>query len=101
MNIRLLLKAALAVGCLAAGGHELSQAERLAAREQGRQWLGKARFGVFVHYLGQGDDWNDKVDSFDVGHFADQVARTKAGYVVFTLGQNSGIDCCCEREPRV
>src|SRR3990172_7167311 len=93
MNIRLVMKAALAAALFAAEGWALGHADPFAAREKGRQWLAKAKFGVFVHYLGQGDDWNGKVDSFDVRHFADQIARTKAGYVVFTLGQNSGYYC--------
>ena len=90
MNWRLLLKISLVMMFLVPGGCASSHADPLAARQKGRQWFGRAKFGVFVHYLGRGDDWNDKVDSFDVKRFADQIARTKAAYVVLTLGQNSG-----------
>jgi len=56
-------------------------------------WLRNAKYGVFVHFLGGGSQWNQKVNSFNVETFADQIARTKAGYVIFTLGQNSGYYC--------
>jgi len=93
MNWRLFLKIGLVMMFWTAGGCALGQTDLLGTREKGRQWFGKAKFGVFVHYLGRGDDWNEKVDSFDVRHFVDQIARTKARYVVFTLGQNSGYYC--------
>ena len=38
-------------------------------------------------------DWNAKVDSFNVKRFVEEIVRTKAGYVVLTLGQNSGYYC--------
>jgi len=56
-------------------------------------WMAEAKYGVFVHYLGGGEDWNDKVDSFDVAKFASQVEQSGAAYLVFTLGQNSGYYC--------
>jgi len=62
-------------------------------RDSGKNWLAAADYGVFVHYLGGGPDWNDRVNSFDVGRFADQVAQTGAAYLIFTLGQNSGYYC--------
>ena len=93
MNKRLLLRVVLTTVILIAGGSAFGRQDRLSARQKGRQWFGGARFGVFIHYLGGGDDWNAKVDSFDVERFAEQIARTKAGYVVLTLGQNSGYYC--------
>jgi hypothetical protein len=56
-------------------------------------WFREAGFGVFVHYLGGGPGWNERVDSFAVEAFADQIASTGARYVMFTLGQNSGYYC--------
>ena len=56
-------------------------------------WLKAAKHGVFVHFLGGGPEWNQKVDSFDVRRFATQMVQARAGYVVFTLGQNSGYYC--------
>lgn len=90
---RIFSKTFLAMLVLIAGTFELCHAGTLSPREKGREWFGEAKFGVFIHYLGGGDDWNDKVNSFDVEGFAEQIARTKAGYVVFTLGQNSGYYC--------
>jgi hypothetical protein len=53
-----------------------------------------------VHYLkpaivpdGDSKEWNDAVNSFDVEKFADQAKEAGAGYVLFTLGQNSGYYC--------
>ncbi len=65
------------------------------ARVEGSRaaWLKAAKHGVFVHFLGGGPEWNQKVDSFDVRRFATQMVQARAGYVVFTLGQNSGYYC--------
>jgi alpha-L-fucosidase len=56
-------------------------------------WMKEAKYGVFVHYLGGGADWNDTVASFDVEKFASQVEQSGAAYIMFTLGQNSGYYC--------
>ena len=71
----------------------ISSAQSLSPREKGKKWLKDAKFGVFVHYLGQGQGWNDTVNSFDVKRFADQIQQTGASYLIFTLGQNSGYYC--------
>jgi hypothetical protein len=55
-------------------------------------WLAKTRFGVFTHYL-VGANYNQMADSFDVEKFADQIAQTRADYLIFTVGQNSGYFC--------
>lgn len=39
------------------------------------------------------DDWNKRVDGFDVSRFARTIKESGAGYVVFTLGQNTGHFC--------
>jgi len=68
------------------------------------RWFQQARFGVMTHYLGappstaggaevSAEAWNKQVDAFDVAGLVDQVASTKAGYLLFTLGQNSGHYC--------
>ena len=60
-------------------------------------WFREARYGVMVHFLrgflGGGADWNEQVDAFDVEGFAEQMRRARAGYVLITLGQNSGYYC--------
>ncbi len=53
-------------------------------------WFQQAKYGVFCHFLGGGPEWNAKIDSFDVTAFAHQMNQVGAGYVMFTLGQNSG-----------
>jgi len=74
---------------LCAAGHVLASSGN--AQEKG--WLTEAGYGVFVHYLGGGPEWDKTVDSFEVERFASQIAQTGAAYLVFTLGQNSGYYC--------
>src|SRR4030042_968141 len=78
---------ALLTGCL------LAQNQQLPLREKGKKWFKEAKFGVFIHYLGEGPTWNERVESFDVERFAEQIRLTRAGYVILTLGQNSGYYC--------
>jgi len=78
---------ALLAGC------SLAQKQQLPPREKGKVWLKEAKFGVFVHYLGEGPNWNERVESFDVEKFVEQLQRTATGYLILTLGQNSGYYC--------
>jgi hypothetical protein len=63
-------------------------------------WFHDAGFGIMFHYLkpmfvpdGGSKEWNDAVNSFDAEKFADQARTTGAGFVMITLGQNSGDYC--------
>lgn len=64
-------------------------------------WIREAKWGVFVHFLAEHHleptitpkQWNRLVDGFDVEALADQLASVKAGYLIFTIGQNSGYFC--------
>lgn len=67
-------------------------------------WFRQAGWGVMTHYLGAppsssggaeltAEVWNRQIDAFDVDGLADQVASTGAGYLLFTIGQNSGHYC--------
>ncbi len=60
-------------------------------------WFYAARWGVATHYLGtpeqSAESWQAQVDAFDVVGLATQVASMGAGYLLFTLGQNSGHYC--------
>jgi hypothetical protein len=63
-------------------------------------WFRDAGYGIMVHYLkpaivpdGGAAEWNAAVDSFEVGAFARQASDAGAGFVMFTLGQNSGYYC--------
>jgi hypothetical protein len=67
---------------------------------QNTDWFKDAGFGIMVHYLqplmapnGGAVEWNKAVNSFDVKKFAEQVHEAKVGFVLFTLGQNSGYYC--------
>jgi len=53
-------------------------------------WLHDARYGVFMHVLLDGEASLDTVNSFDVNALADQLVDVQTGYLVLTLGQNSG-----------
>lgn len=61
-------------------------------------WFKNAGWGIMVHYLkliddGRSKEWNEAVNSFNVKKFAKQVNSSGAGFVMFTLGQNSGYYC--------
>ena len=63
-------------------------------------WFRDAGYGIMVHYLkpaiapeGGALEWNEAVNSFDVELFANQANEARVGYVMFTLGQNSGYYC--------
>lgn len=60
-------------------------------------WMKKAGWGVFIHYLVPAtttvDEWNRSVDGIDVHSLARQLSEVKAGYLIFTVGQNSGHYC--------
>ncbi len=74
------------------------------AAAENTDWFRDARWGVMTHYLGAppsssgGEEltaqmWNRQIDAFDVEGLADQIASTGAGYLLFTIGQNSGHFC--------
>ncbi len=67
--------------------------EESASREAAKQWFRHAKYGVFVCFLGGGSNWNATVNAFDVKTFARQMEQAGVGYVLFTLGQNSGYYC--------
>lgn len=53
-------------------------------------WLYKAHFGIFMHFLPGSDRDLMLTDQFDVEALAKQLQRMGARYFVITLGQNSG-----------
>jgi hypothetical protein len=66
-----------------------------AACQSRAEWMRGARWGVFMHYLADSPDvpseeWNRRINEFDVAGLAGQLESMKAGYFVITLGQNSG-----------
>jgi hypothetical protein len=65
------------------------------AAEPRAAWMQTARWGVFMHYLAPTPDlpveeWNRRIDQFDVEGLAKQLEAVHAGYFFITLGQNSG-----------
>jgi len=65
----------------------------------------ETRWGVMVHSLADWkarklrepmtvEKWNDLVDHFDGDGLADQIKSVGAGYLILTIGQNSGHYCC-------
>lgn len=67
-------------------------------------WLAQAGWGVMFHYIDQpasstvisttsADAWARRVDRFDVERFCRDIRSLGAGYVIFTVGQNTGHYC--------
>lgn len=66
-------------------------------------WMRDAKFGVMTHTIVNPpgapamemspQQWNKIVDAFDAQAFARTIADTGAGYLFFTIGQNSGYYC--------
>jgi alpha-L-fucosidase len=53
-------------------------------------WFSQAKYGVFVHFLPSGKPGLEQAEQFDVKALARQLEEMGAGYLVLTLGQNSG-----------
>lgn len=69
-----------------------------------QDWFAGKRWGVFTHYLpvpaGDGtgaycsaEEWNQRVDQFDVELLAKNLHEVGADYFCITIGQNSGHYC--------
>ena len=56
-------------------------------------WFSEAKYGVFVHFLPSGKDFQREVNAVDVHAFASDCVEAGAGYAFWTLGQNSGYFC--------
>jgi alpha-L-fucosidase len=74
----------------------------IAATAQDRAaWLKEAKWGIMVHYLADWrartdsikmspEKWIELIDRFNADSLAAQVKSVGAGYLIFTIGQNSG-----------
>jgi len=62
-----------------------------------KRWLAASGYGLMFHYEAfknhSPKTYNAAVDSFDVVRFADAVASTRAGYIIFVIGQHWGKYC--------
>lgn len=67
-------------------------------------WLRDAKFGVMLHYLADPsnaensaadsvEEWNRRVDAFDVPALVSMLQQVHVGYLLFTVGQFSGYYC--------
>jgi len=62
-------------------------------------WMREGEFGVMVHWVAPGPppqhgehmrDLNAAADRFDIGRFLKDFRRTKADWLIFTIGQRTG-----------
>ena len=53
-------------------------------------WFLRKQWGLFVHYLPDGADFDRLIAGFDVAGLVAQLKELDAGYFVFTMGQNNG-----------
>lgn len=93
----------------AADGTEVARSQVLtvlpAAGNPNTDWLAQAGWGICHHFLSDyvnrvavsgheqwraGESWDDFLATFDAAQYADDVAASGAGFVILTLGQNSG-----------
>lgn len=65
--------------------------------DAGESWMGSTGYGLMFHYEcfknHDSKAYNAAVDSFDVEKFADSVADTGAGHIIFVIGQHYGKYC--------
>lgn len=68
------------------------------------KWFDGKKWGLFTHYLAApagndvnrmltSEEWNERIDNFNVKQFALDVKSTGAAYFCITIGQNSGHYC--------
>lgn len=69
------------------------------ATESRAGWMKSGKFGMMVHWLAPGPepqhgprvtDLDRAVDAFDVDRFLSDFRRTRADWLIFTIGQNTG-----------
>ena len=67
------------------------------------KWLREAKWGIFTHYTMHppnhpipgmnAEKWNEKVNSFQVEKFADQLESLKVPYFFITIAHSGGVYC--------
>ena len=82
-----------------AGDGRMPGEERFMASESRAGWMKGGKFGMMVHWLAPGPepqhgprvtDLDRAVDAFDVDRFLSDFRRTRADWLIFTIGQNTG-----------
>lgn len=75
----------------------LSGTRDLLAAKHKTDWLHDAQWGIMTHYLPDpntpAENWNNRVNSFDVKNLARQLKSVGAKYYMISIGQNSGHYC--------
>lgn len=65
------------------------------------RWLTKSGYGLMFHYEAfknhTPQSYNKTINSFDVNEFIQSVESTKAGYIIFVIGQHWGRYCAPNR----
>lgn len=65
--------------------------------DSNERWLAKSGYGLMFHYEAfknhTPQSYNETIDSFDVDEFVRSVESTKAGYIIFVIGQHWGRYC--------
>ena len=68
--------------------------ERAISKER---WLQESGYGLMFHYEAfkshTPESYNRAIDSFNVNHFVESVQSTKAGHIIFVIGQHWGKYC--------
>lgn len=62
---------------------------KLCDRQNKTDWFKDSKYGIFLHYLFD----MEQMKEFNAEKFAEDVNKMGVGYVIFTLGQNSGFYC--------
>jgi F5/8 type C domain/Alpha-L-fucosidase len=75
----------------------LTGSGKIGAAKHTADWLYRAKWGVMTSYLPEtnlsAQDWNQRVNNFDVKGLARQLQAVGAKYYIFTIGQNTGHYC--------
>ena len=73
-------------------GHAFN--ERAISKES---WLQESGYGLMFHYEAfkshTPESYNRAIDSFNVNHFVESIQSTKAGHIIFVIGQHWGKYC--------
>ncbi|MCL5408579.1 MAG: alpha-L-fucosidase [Candidatus Omnitrophica bacterium] len=72
--------------------------------EHKADWMYEKKWGIMVCYLADyagnsspmesyEEQWNKRINQFNVRNFVKQLSEIKCGWLIFTMGQNSGYYC--------
>jgi hypothetical protein len=82
-----------------AGCAVFSPGHKETGMEHRAEWMAKGSYGIMTHYfptpVGKTPeeltaDFNRKIDAFDLDYFMKEFGASKADWLIFTIGQNTG-----------